>query len=132
MTTPHQIANGTAEPPLKTATTVLVVTADQGLRAVVSRVLQREGYHVVSAAHAGHGLLAGLMHRRIDILISDVALDDTSGAAMADSLRRYHPAIRPLFLAAAGAARRDGVLVRPFTRDELLVELDALVTPAIS
>jgi DNA-binding response OmpR family regulator len=112
----------TAEP----RATVLFVTGDADLRAVGARVLEREGYDVVCAAHAGHALLAGLMRGRIDILIAELTLDDRPGAALAEAIRRHHSELRSIFLADAGTPRRDGIVVRPFTRDDLLLELNAI------
>ena len=74
----------------------------------------------------------GLTLDRIDILISEMALDDMPGAALADRLRRNHAGLRSLFMADVGTPQGDGLLVRPFTRDDLLVELDALSSSATS
>jgi DNA-binding response OmpR family regulator len=112
---------------------VLFVTGSADLRAVVTRVLERGGHEVTTAAHSGHALLAGLECERIDILISELQLDGVTGEWVAEALRRYHPDMRALFMANAGTAPRQGLIVRPFTRDDLLAELDAVVTsPAAS
>jgi CheY-like chemotaxis protein len=108
--------------------TILIVTADENFGAVASRVLQREGYEVVTALHPGHAILAALTKTRIDVLITELRLDDMTGQRLAATLRRYHPELRSLFMAQPATPRQDGVLVRPFTRDELLIELNA--TPA--
>ena len=104
--------------------TLLLVTGDADLRAVVSRVLAREGYTVLEAAHSGHALLAGLTSR-IDILISELELDETSGPALAATLRQHHPALRAVFFGDAGTTAADGIIVRPFTRDDLILMLHA-------
>jgi DNA-binding response OmpR family regulator len=122
----NQIALPVAEPTTAQCAIVLFVSADPDLRAVATRVLTREGYVVVTAAHAGHALLAGMTLDRIDILVSEMALDDMPGAALADRLRRHHMELRSLFMANADTPQEDGLLVRPFTRDDLLVQLDAL------
>jgi CheY-like chemotaxis protein len=106
-------------------TIVLLVTGDADLRAVAARVLEREGYDVVTAAHAGHALLAGLTRGRIDILLSEFTLDDMPGEALADALLRHHSDLRSVFMADAGTPQRDGIVVRPFTRDDLLLQLSA-------
>ena len=114
---------------------VLFVSENADLRAVAERVLAREGYRVRAAAHSGHALLAGLECERIDILISELELDSGSGEALATTLRRYHRDMRAMFMAAAGTPARAGVVVRPFTRDDLLREMDAVAgvtSPAAS
>jgi CheY-like chemotaxis protein len=128
----NQIALPAAQPATARAAIVLFVSPDPDLRAVATRVLTREGYVVVTAAHAGHALLAGLTLDRIDILISEMALDDMPGAALADRLRRHHVGLRSLLMAGADTPKGDGLIIRPFTRDDLMVELGALSSPATS
>ena len=112
---------------------VLFVTGNADLRAVARRVLERAGHEVTTAPHSGHALLAGLECERIDILISEVQLDGVTGEWVAAALRRYHPEMRALFIANPGTASRAGLIVRPFTRDDLLNEIEAAVTsPAAS
>ena len=115
--------------PAETRPTLLLVTGDADLRAVTARVLTREGYRVITAAHSGHALLASLTGR-IDILISELELDETSGPTLAALLRRHHPHLHAVYFADAGAPAADGVIVRPFTRDDLVLELDAVRAPA--
>lgn len=121
--------NETAMCTVEPRTTVLFVTGDANLRAVGARVLEREGYNVVTAAHAGHAVLAGLTRGRIDILISEFTLDDMPGEALGDALRRHHSDLRSIYMADAGTPQRDGTVVRPFTRDDLLLELNGICPP---
>ena len=112
------------DPAIGARGTVLIVTSDENFSAVAFRVLQREGYEVVTASHAGHAILAALTTTRIDVLITDLLLDNMSGESLAATLRRHHPRLRSLFMAQQPAPKQDGLLIRPFTRDELLIELD--------
>ena len=105
---------------------VLVVTPDDNLREVSSRVLTREGYRVLTAAHAGHALLACLQAGRIDMLAVELSMDDVSGPALAERLRRHCPDLRAVYFAKSGTPECDGVIVRPFTRDDLLRVLPGL------
>ena len=109
-----------------------MVTGDENLNAVATRVLEQEGYDVVIARHAGHAFLAALTRSRIDVLITELTLDDMSGEALAATLRRHHPALRSLFIADDPARQSERTLVRPFTRDELLDELSTLALAATS
>jgi DNA-binding response OmpR family regulator len=128
----NQIAIPTPQLGGETRAVVLFVSGDTDLRAVATRVLVQEGYHVLTAAHAGHAILAGLTLDRIDVLISDVVLDDMPGAALAERLRRHHTSLRTLFMGDFGTAEGDGLVVRPFTRDDLLAGLSALAPAATS
>jgi len=112
--------------PARWTRTILIVTSDENLSAAALRVLQQEGYDVLVARHAGHAFLAALTQARIDVLISELILDDMSGEALAATLRRHHPALRSVFIADHVARSSMSTLVRPFTRDELLDELSAL------
>jgi len=112
--------------------TILIVTGDENLGAAAARVLEQEGYDVVIAAHAGHAFLAALTRSRIDVLISELTLDDMTGEALAATLRRHHPALRSLFIANQPGRQSGRTLVRPFTRDELLNELSTMALTATS
>ena len=112
--------------------TILIVTSDEDFSGVASRVLKAEGYDVVTAPHAGHAILAALTRPRLDVLITELQLDDMAGHTLAATLRRHHPQLRSLFMAQPPSPRLDGVLVRPFTRDELLIELNPAPATAAS
>lgn len=103
--------------------TVLVVTNDADLRAAASRALTAAGYRVLTASHGGHALLACMSADRVDLLAAELSMDDMSGPALAARLRRLCPGIRAIYFAGAGTHECEGVLVRPFTRDDLLVTL---------
>lgn len=104
--------------------TVLLVTGDSDLRAAAARVLERAGYRVVTAAHSGHALLACLTPNRVDILATELSMDDASGPVLAERLRRHHPGLQTVYFANAGTTARAGVVVRPFTSVELLAGLE--------
>lgn len=102
---------------------VLLVTGDGDLRAAGARALAREGYRVRVAAHSGHALLAGLTSR-VDVLIAEFSAPDISGPALAEQLRRHHPELKVVFMANPGTPEGlDHVVVRPFTRDDLIARL---------
>ena len=103
--------------------TVLVVTPDADLRMAAARVLATAGYRVLTAAHAGHALLACIEAGPVDLLAAELSMEDVSGPGLAETLRRQCPDLATVFLGSPGAAERDGVLVRPFTRDDLLAAL---------
>jgi CheY-like chemotaxis protein len=114
---------------------VLFVTEDGDLREVAERALEAEGYEVVAAAHAGHALLACLAGRHVDVLVTEWSLGDMAGPRLARRIRRYYPDLPVVYLANADTRQREGasttlttrlgasVLVRPFTRDDLVRHL---------
>jgi CheY-like chemotaxis protein len=115
---------GVLDRPVQAQMTVLLVTADPDLRAAASRVLEGEGYRVLAASHSGHAQLACRTAPRIDVLITDLALDEMTGVALAERVRRDFPDVQTLFFGGTGTPESEGVLVHPFTRDELLAALE--------
>ena len=110
---------------MSTTLDVLFVTSDSELREASERVLTRAGFNVQCAAHSGHAVLAGLMSK-VDVLITELAAPDLSGPALAELLRRHHPHMRVVFMANPGTPEGlEHVVVRPFTRDDLLARIAA-------
>ena len=102
---------------------VLLVTPDGDLREAGERALTRAGYRVRVATHSGHALLAGRT-ARVDVLVTELAAPDISGPALAQLLRRHHPQLRVVYMANPGTPERlEHVVVRPFTRDDLLARI---------
>ena len=102
---------------------VLFVSADADMRAVVTRVLERENYSVHAVPHSGH---ANLLCRQapFDVLITELSGPDMSGPSLAEQLRRHCPELSVVYLASPGTPEGvENVLVRPFTRDDLLARL---------
>jgi CheY-like chemotaxis protein len=114
--------------PLRLA--VLVVSGDADARSAAARDLAEHGYAVTCAAHSGHALLACLMSPRIDVAFVEATLEDMPGAELAGTLRRHLPDLRVVFLAQPGTAAAPGVVVRPFTGDDLAAELEVLTLTA--
>lgn len=104
---------------------VLLVTDDDDLRAVAERALGWEGFRVATATHAGHALLACLSGAHINVLVTELAMRDMTGPELAKRVRRYYPHLPVVYLAHADTAEPEGVLVRPFTRDDLVRQLQS-------
>lgn len=103
---------------------VLFVNADSDLRQVVTRVLERENYDVRAVAHSGHALLLSRTGK-FDVLIAELSGPDVSGPALLDQLRRHHPQLAAVYFGNPGTPEGiEQVLVRPFTREDLLLRLD--------
>jgi CheY-like chemotaxis protein len=107
---------------------VLLVTDDHDLRIASARSLRNLGYDVEAATHAGHAVLACLHRTQIDVVVVELEMADTSGPALARRLRRHHPGLPAVYLARSGTPDREGVLVRPFTSEDLVGELEAALT----
>jgi PAS domain S-box-containing protein len=134
---PHPAPAGGSE-------TVLLVEDEAAVRRVVSRALERAGYHVESVA-TGHAALAAAerLGARLDLLITDMILTDLDGKQVAEAVRRTVPGAPVLVISgyAGEAISRVGqlgegveFLQKPFTSDALLRRvraiLDGKVKPA--
>jgi CheY-like chemotaxis protein len=102
---------------------VLLVTDDQGLLAVADRALSGEGFRVATATHAGHALLTCLSGAHIDVLVTESSMQDMTGHELANRVRRFYPNLPVVFLADSETLGGEGVLARPFTRDDLVLQL---------
>lgn len=111
---------------------VLLVTADRDLRESAALALRRKGYRVLGAAHAGHAVLACMEAGRVDIAAIELSMDDVSGPVLAERLRRRCPGLRSVYLAKAGTPECEGILVRPFSRDDLVAKVMVAVPPAFT
>lgn len=117
--------------------TILLVEDEGGIRALVRKILKREGYHVLEAATGEEAVRTALSHiGRIDLLVSDMTLPGISGRQVADQLRQSLPHLKALFISgfsedrsvyetelAAGAA----FLQKPFTLGALLSKVRGVI-----
>jgi len=104
--------------------TVLIVEDDLDLRTLMRSILEGLGYAVLDAASAREAvkLSAGLKDR-LDLLVADAVLPDSSGITLADSLRELRPRLPVLHIsgypeqvALDGAPQSGaGFLAKPFT-----------------
>lgn len=100
------------------------------MRSILTHVLEREGYHVDAVAHSGHALLL-CRTAQFDVLVAELSSPDLSGPALFERVRRQCPDIAAVYLSNPGTSGGlDNLLIRPFTRDDLL-ECIRSAAPAI-
>jgi len=80
--------------------TVLILEDDISVRHISVRMLRGLGYEVIEAANGNDArrLLAENGGRKIDLLLTDLVMPQTSGRKFADALRAAHPNINVLFI----------------------------------
>jgi len=80
--------------------TVLVVEDDVSVRHISVRVLRGLGYNVIEAASSNDArrFLSENGGRKVDLLLTDMVMPQTSGRRFAEALRAAHPNIRVLFI----------------------------------
>lgn len=110
--------------------TVLVVEDEPVLRRLVSRILRKQGYEVISAGDGVEALdAASRFHGQIDLLVTDVVMPKMGGVALQKELRVARPGLRTLFVSGYSAdgviqgglvADHPGFLAKPFTARRLI------------
>jgi CheY-like chemotaxis protein len=112
--------------------TILIVDDEESLRNVIGELLTQRGYHILSTSNGPDALaLAEEYPGKIDVLLTDVAMDPLSGPALAEALTRARPEMKVVFisgyaatLAPDGALKPGTVLVdKPFTMKILSAKL---------
>ncbi len=114
---------------------VLIAEDDQGVRESLERALRYEGFDVATAAD-GRAALQAATTDRPDVMILEVMMPEMDGLEVARRLRSRGEDLPVLMLTAkvevsdrvAGLdAGADDYLVKPFSLDELLARLRALL-----
>ena len=78
--------------------TVLVVDDEELDRAMVSDILGKRGFNVLTAGSYGDAITVFQVHRdAIGLLIADVVLPDGNGCVLAVAMRHEKPDLRVLF-----------------------------------
>jgi PAS domain S-box-containing protein len=113
--------------------TVLLVEDEDGVRTLISQVLQRYGYTVLEAPNGAEALLQCGRHRGpIHLLLTDVVLSQASGPQVATRLADLRPEMRTLFMSgySEDTIVQHGLvhpgfafLQKPFTAENLVQKL---------
>jgi len=109
--------------------TVLLVEDEDGVRALIRQVLHKHGYMVLEARHGGEALLQCERHKGpIELLLTDVVLEQMSGRELAERLCPMRPEMKVLYVSGYtdDAILHHGVLnpgtaflQKPFTTEAL-------------
>jgi DNA-binding response OmpR family regulator len=102
-----------AAPPRRATETVLLVEDEDGVRALVRQVLERDGYRVLEARTGSEALLASeRFEEKIHLLLTDVVLAQMSGRDIAKVVMEKRKDAKVLFISGytEEAIVRNGVL----------------------
>jgi DNA-binding response OmpR family regulator len=119
---------------------ILVIDDDEMVRAVVHRVLERDGHRVTGAANGELGV-AAYRASRPDLVITDIIMPEKEGMWTIRQIRRDDPATPILAMSGGGSvimedvlhiARRLGAnetIAKPFSAAELVEKVRAILVP---
>jgi two-component system cell cycle sensor histidine kinase/response regulator CckA len=123
--------------PLAGSQTILVVDDVGVVRKVAFRLLSEAGYRVFEAGSATEALeVLSTARQPVNLVIVDVVLPEMNGVDLVRLILEEWPAMRVLFMSAfpAEVLVREGLdqlnvgfLAKPFTRDELLGKVTAVL-----
>lgn len=112
----------------------LVIDDDPMVRSVVRRALESDGYGVVEAADGKEGL-AVLDAEPVDVVLTDILMPGMDGIELLPEIRRVAPRVPVIAMSGGGAfpagtvlgpataLGATGVLMKPFSIDELRAQL---------
>lgn len=118
---------GAELPPPKPRARVLLLEDEPGIRALILKSLEREGFAVTQASNAAEALAACRVEaQRPDLLITDIRMPGLQGRAMAGAILAEHPGIKVLYISGSTG---DEELDRQIGREELLPGTRFLAKP---
>jgi hypothetical protein len=116
---------------------VLVVEDEAGIRALMRKILQRQGYHVLEAESGQVAIQTAEKHAgEIHLLITDLMMPEMNGRELAERVVKLRPGMRILYVSGFtddSSIYREPLppgtmfLQKPFTLGALLEKVRALL-----
>ncbi|HEX6629176.1 MAG TPA: PAS domain S-box protein [Gemmatimonadaceae bacterium] len=110
--------------------TILLVEDEEAVRGLAARILQKQGYRVISAQHGREAMdIATKEEGRIDLVLTDIVMPGMNGRGLVERLAGIRPRIKSLYMSGYtddDIVRRGFVepsksfLQKPFTSEALL------------
>jgi len=113
--------------------TVLLAEDEEGVRALVRKVLTAHGHTVLDARHGRDALMLADRHERpIHLLVTDVVMPEMGGGELVERLSQRRPQLKVLYMSGytddevvrRGVHGAEAEIIRkPFTADQLMREV---------
>jgi len=117
--------------------TVLLVEDEDGVRRMMHRFLEREGYQLLAARNAAEAEdIAAVYEEPIHVLVTDVVMPGMTGPQLAERLKPLRPDMKVLFVSGYRhdsldqqglLARGVNILAKPFPPAQLLRQVEMLL-----
>jgi CheY-like chemotaxis protein len=130
---PVETERGITEAPPKGSATVMVAEDEDTVRNLTTRILERNGYRVISAANAEEALVLWSDWRQdVDFLLTDVIMPGLNGLELFNRLKDDKPELQVLYMSGypedviADHGMNTGtvqLLEKPFSPDKLLTKI---------
>ena len=129
-----------AAPPPAGLETVLVVEDEVGIRALLRRMLETQGYTALVAASAEEAMACVERDASIDVILADVVMPGSSGPEAIRQMADRRPSLKVIYMSGYSeeAIRHDGVtgsagafLHKPFTAEALGRKIREALNPRV-
>lgn len=125
----------TSPPRQPTPKTILLVEDDKTTLMVLRKMLQQEGYRVLSANGGEEGLTIATQQQNLDLLITDVIMPKLNGTDLAKRVRAARPDLPVLFISGlmqeagvlGGQHRNQAFLPKPIVQEHLAAKVQRLL-----
>ena len=117
--------------------TVLVAEDEEGVRRLIRKILEEQGYSVLDARHGKDAvLMAAAARRPIDLLVTDVVMPEMNGPELVEALAGRYPDLKVLYISGytneevvrRGVTATDPAFVqKPFTAADLMRKVRELL-----
>jgi two-component system cell cycle sensor histidine kinase/response regulator CckA len=114
---------------------VMVVDDDDRVRWLTARMLREEGYQVIEARSAQHAWERLAQSDDVQVVLTDIAMPGGSGLDLAERIAAERSALRIVLMSGydrvfpklGSASARFPLLVKPFTPDQLVHQIRAVL-----
>jgi CheY-like chemotaxis protein len=106
--------------------TILLAEDEQAVRSLIRRILENEGYRVLTAQSGVAALEIWELHPdEIDMIITDVVMPHLGGSGLAEELRNRNPGLKVLFM----SGYTEDAIVQHGIRSNLINFIEKPFTP---
>lgn len=110
---------------------ILLVDDDDAFRESVNLNLELENYVVIAVAD-GHSALNVLQDKAIGLVLTDILMPAMTGGELVQAIKKVDTTIKVIGMTGGGRTQKeasfnsfDGFLYKPFTRSELIEQIES-------